>query len=165
MLEYKTEEWGYITLPNKMYELVKNSGDMVKTHTGYYTDAESEMLTILEYLNYGEKTNITEAMIEQIEKAVKDTTGMKLAIIDEEAPGISGNEFVSMFIKRVKQKIAVISYDGKTYRVDVYHPINKKETIFRDTLTLCRDFITSYGLVVRLPKGIKDNPSLVEMWF
>ena len=43
-------KWDYRTLPNKLYELVKNLGDMKQAGTGYYTDTESEMLTVLAYL-------------------------------------------------------------------------------------------------------------------
>ena len=39
MLSEKREEWSYITLPNKMYELVKNTGNMNKIRVGYFTDA------------------------------------------------------------------------------------------------------------------------------
>ena len=71
MLERKSNEWDYRTLPNKLLELVKTTGDMEQIGTGYYTDSESEMLIILAYLNYGERTNITESMIEQINQAIK----------------------------------------------------------------------------------------------
>ena len=71
MLERTLGPWDYRMMPNKMLELVKNVGNMEQESTGYYVDSESEMLTILAYLNYGEKTNITEGMIEQIEQAVK----------------------------------------------------------------------------------------------
>ena len=46
--------WDYRYLPNKMLELVKNLGDMKQAGTGYFSDKESEMLTVLAYLNYGE---------------------------------------------------------------------------------------------------------------
>lgn len=70
MLEQNVGPWDYRMLPNKMLELVKNVGNMEQEGTGYYADSESEMLTILAYLNYGETTNITEAMIEQINQAI-----------------------------------------------------------------------------------------------
>ena len=69
--DIESKPWDYRTLPNKMLELVKNVGDMQQEGTGYFTDSESEMLTILNYLNYGEKTNITDSMIEQIDVAIK----------------------------------------------------------------------------------------------
>ena len=53
--------------------------------TGYFTDSESEMLTILNYLNYGEKTNITDSMIEQIDLAIKTMEGRKLANRDDDS--------------------------------------------------------------------------------
>ncbi len=71
MLERTVGPWDYRMQPNKLLELVKNVGNMEQEGTGYYVDSESEMLTILAYLNYGEKTNITESMIAQIDQAVK----------------------------------------------------------------------------------------------
>lgn len=71
MLDRTVGPWDYRMQPNKMLELVKNVGNMEQEGTGYYVDSESEMLTILAYLNYGETTNITESMKEQIEEAVK----------------------------------------------------------------------------------------------
>ena len=52
---------------------------------GHFTDSESEMLTILNYLNYGEKTNITDSMIEQIDLAIKTMEGRKLANRDDDS--------------------------------------------------------------------------------
>ncbi len=71
MLERTLGPWDYRMQPNKLLELVKNVGNMEQEGTGYYVDSESEMLTILAYLNYGETTNITESMREQIDQAVK----------------------------------------------------------------------------------------------
>ncbi len=70
--------WDYRTLPNKTLELVKNVGDMRQEGTGYYADSESEMLTVLAYLDYGETTGTTEGMREQIDEAVKNMENMKL---------------------------------------------------------------------------------------
>lgn len=70
--------WDFRTLPNKTLELVKNMGNMRLEGTGYYTDSESEMLTVLGYLNYGETTGTTEAMREQIDEAVKNVENLKL---------------------------------------------------------------------------------------
>ena len=81
----EAKPWDYRTLPNKMLELVKNVGDMQQEGTGYFTDSESEMLTILNYLNYGEKTNITDSMIEQIDLAIKTMEGRKLANRDDDS--------------------------------------------------------------------------------
>lgn len=64
--DIESKPWDYRTLPNKMLELVKNVGDMQQEGTGYFTDSESEMLTILNYLNYGEKTNITDSMMNRL---------------------------------------------------------------------------------------------------
>ena len=77
--EIESKTWDYRTLPNKMLELVKNIGDMQQEGTGFFTDSESEMLTILNYLNYGEKTNITDSMIAQIELAIKNMEAKKLS--------------------------------------------------------------------------------------
>ena len=38
---------------------------------------------MLAYLNYGEKTNITDSMIEQIEQAIKETEDRKLSERDD----------------------------------------------------------------------------------
>lgn len=70
--------WDYRTLPNKMLELVKNVGDMKQDGTGYFADSESEMLTVLAYLNYGETTGTTESMREQINEAVRSLEERKL---------------------------------------------------------------------------------------
>ena len=79
------KHWDYRTLPNKMLELVKNVGDMQQEGTGYFTDSESEMLTILNYLNYGEKTNITDSMIEQIELEIRTMEARRLSSRDEDS--------------------------------------------------------------------------------
>ena len=84
MLEQTVGPWDYRMLPNKMLELVKNVGNMEQEGTGYYTDSESEMLTILAYLNYGEITNITESMREQIKQAVDNLEKQRLGGDDEE---------------------------------------------------------------------------------
>lgn len=83
--EIESKQWDYRTLPNKTFELVKNVGDMQQDGTGYFTDSESEMLTILNYLNYGEKTNITESMMEQIHVAIKTMEARKLVARDEDS--------------------------------------------------------------------------------
>ena len=66
-------------MPNKLLELVKNVGNMEQEGTGYFVDNEAEMLTILAYLNYGETTNITESMREQIDLAVETLEAKKLS--------------------------------------------------------------------------------------
>lgn len=82
--ENKTGEWDYRILPNKTFELVKNLGNMQQDGTGYFADSESEMLTVLAYLNYGEKTGITESMIEQIDEAVRTLSERKLKKREED---------------------------------------------------------------------------------
>ena len=79
MLERTVGPWDYRMMPNKMLELVKNVGNMEQEGTGYFVDSESEMLTILAYLNYDEKTNITEGMREQIDLAVKNLESRRLS--------------------------------------------------------------------------------------
>ena len=76
-------KFDYRTLPNKMLELVKNVGDMKQEGTGYFADSESEMLTVLAYLNYGETTGTTESMREQIDEAVKSLEERKLGERDD----------------------------------------------------------------------------------
>ena len=78
MLERTVGPWDYRMQPNKLLELVKNTGNMEQEGTGYFVDNESEMLTILAYLNYGETTNITESMREQIDQAVATLESKKL---------------------------------------------------------------------------------------
>lgn len=80
MLERTVGPWDYRMLPNKMLELVKNVGNMEQEGTGYYVESESEMLTILEYLNYNEITNMTESMREQIDRAVRELESRRLEI-------------------------------------------------------------------------------------
>ncbi len=79
MLERAIGPWDYRVMPNKMLELVKNVGNMEQEGTGYFVDNESEMLTILAYLNYRETTNITESMREQIDLAVENLEAQKLS--------------------------------------------------------------------------------------
>lgn len=83
MLERTVGPWDYRMMPNKMLELVKNVGNMEQEGTGYFVDNESEMLTILAYLNYGETTNTTESMREQIDQAVKKLEARRLASREE----------------------------------------------------------------------------------
>ena len=78
MLERTVGPWDYRMQTNKLLELVKNTGNMEQEGTGYFVDNESEMLTILAYLNYGETTNITESMREQIDQAVATLESKKL---------------------------------------------------------------------------------------
>lgn len=75
--------WDYRTLPNKMLELVKNMGNMKQEGTGYFADSESEMLTVLAYLNYGETTGTTESMREQIDEACKQLENRVLSERDD----------------------------------------------------------------------------------
>lgn len=77
-------KWDYRTLPNKSLELVKNTGDMHQEGTGYFTDSESEMITVLAYLNYGELTGTTESMREQIDLAVANMENNQLRARDDE---------------------------------------------------------------------------------
>lgn len=76
-------KWDYRTLPNKMLELVKNLGNMKQEGTGYFADSESEMLTVLAYLNYGETTGTTDSMREQIDEAVKQAENRELSERDD----------------------------------------------------------------------------------
>ncbi|MGN0153940.1 MAG: hypothetical protein ACI4A3_05775 [Lachnospiraceae bacterium] len=83
MLERTVGPWDYRMMPNKMLELVKNVGNMEQEGTGYFVDSESEMLTILAYLNYGETTNTTESMREQIDGAVAKLEARRLMERDD----------------------------------------------------------------------------------
>lgn len=96
MLERTIGPWDYRMMPNKMLELMKNVGNMEQEGTGYYVDSESEMLTILAYLNYGETTNITEGMMEQIDQAVKKLEARRLrkeGEYDEGGPKLGQEEY------------------------------------------------------------------------
>ena len=71
-------DWTYLPTPELLYELVKNiPGEMDKLHTGYFTDTETEIQTVLNYLNMGDSTGITDAMKEQITKAIDDMEATK----------------------------------------------------------------------------------------
>ena len=94
MLEQKSGPWDFRVLPNKMYELVKNLGEMKRQGTGYFTDTESEMITVLQYLNYGETTNTTESMREQIDEAVKNAENNSSLEKEEKFEGRIGEEFM-----------------------------------------------------------------------
>ena len=83
MLERIIGPWDYRMMPNKMLELVKNVGNMEQEGTGYFVDSESEMLTILAYLNYVETTNTTESMREQIDNAVEKLETRRLRMREE----------------------------------------------------------------------------------
>lgn len=83
MLDKRYGPWDYRMTPNKLLELVKNIGNMEQEGTGFYVDSESEMITILAYLNYGETTNTTEAMREQIDRAVAQLESRHLRMRDE----------------------------------------------------------------------------------
>lgn len=172
MLEYRSDEWGYRTLPNKMYELVKNSGDMHKTGTGYFTDAESEMLTILEYLNHGVKTNITESMIEQIEKAINDSLNMTL----EEASGYAYSKeeksdgeiplkfLIDSFVNVAKMEPCVVRYINENYAVHIETASGKKDMKYFTNLQQCREYALSNGYRVKYPKSSADSAEMLEVW-
>ncbi len=71
MLGQDTGDWEFRMLPNKLLELVKNVGNMEQKGTGFFLESESEMLTILNFLNYGDESNITESMKVQVLEAIK----------------------------------------------------------------------------------------------
>ncbi|MDE5965621.1 MAG: hypothetical protein K2G89_02145 [Lachnospiraceae bacterium] len=83
MLGIKSEDWEYRVLPNKLLELVKNVGNMEQKGTGLYMESESEMLTILNYLNYGDDTNITESMKNQVMKSIETVEDSQLSERDD----------------------------------------------------------------------------------
>ena len=168
MLEYVSEEWGYRTLPNKMYELVKNSGDMHKTGTGYFTDAESEMLTILEYLNHGVKTNITESMIEQIETAIKESLNMTLeqdsGYAFDEKKGITLQTFVNNLVNIAKTDVCIIRYYDEDYTVQIQTSREKKSLHYRSSIQECRDYAWNQGFRVKYTKSSADTDDILEVW-
>lgn len=169
-LEFKLQEWTYRTLPNKMYELVHSTGDMHKTGTGYLTDAESEMLTILNYLNFGEKTSITESMIAQIDKAIRDSEITSLHQDDGiriKRDHMPIMEFVEQMTDVAKTSVAVISYveagEVTDYIVDFYEPGKGKKTKHFDTLIESRKYIEELDLNVRMVSRTEDE-RILETW-
>lgn len=170
-LEFKMQEWSYRTLPNKMYELVHSTGDIHKIGTGYLTDAESEMLTILNYLNYGEKTGITESMIAQIDKAIRDSEITSLHGDDFKVKEQTGympvKDFVEQMITVVRIPVSVISYkeagEVTDYIVDYYAPGQPKKTKHFNTLIDSRKYVESKDLSVRMLNR-SDDISVIETW-
>ncbi len=169
-LEFKMQEWTYRTLPNKMYELVHNTGDLHKQGTGYLTDAESEMLTILNYLNFGEKTSITESMIAQIDKAIRDSaiTGLNQ---DENAlrkrKHMPVSEFVTQMTDVAKTNVGVVYFkeenDSVDYTVDYYEPQKEKISRHFSTLVDSRKYLEKLGCSVRMASRT-DDASVIETW-
>ncbi len=78
MLGVQSGDWEFRMLPNKLVELVKNKGNMEQEGTGFFLESEAEMLTIVNYLNFGDDTNITEAMKDQVTKAIAQMEARKL---------------------------------------------------------------------------------------
>lgn len=91
MLGQETGDWEFRMLPNKLLELVKNVGNMEQKGTGLFMESESEMLTILNFLNFGDETNITEAMKEQVLKAIENVENKQLEERDD-ADRYNGND-------------------------------------------------------------------------
>lgn len=161
----KLEDWTYITHPNKLYELVKNTGTMNKKRTGYFTDTESEMLTVLDYLNNGEKTNITDAMIKQVDEAIRNTSMSTINIdIDYWTMGMSTPLFAREYIDITKQNVAIIYYVDEVYTVKIYGTENRISTAYKKTLLECREYLKQFGFRVKYPKLEADTGELVEAW-
>lgn len=78
MLGVQRGDWESRMLPNKLVELVRNKGNMEQEGTGFFLESEAEMLTILNFLNFGDDTNITEAMKDQVMKAIAQMESTKL---------------------------------------------------------------------------------------
>ncbi len=78
MLGVQRGDWEAKMLPNKLVELVRNKGNMEQEGTGFFLESEAEMLTILNFLNFGDDTNITEAMKDQVMKAIAQMEAKKL---------------------------------------------------------------------------------------
>ena len=172
-LEFKMQEWSYRTLPNKMYELVHSTGDIHKIGTGYLTDAESEMLTILNYLNFGEKTGITESMIAQIDKAIRDSEITSLhgdkdkRTVVEQTKYMLVSEFVEQMTTVVHIPVSVISYkevgEVADYIVDYYVPDKPKKTKHFNTLIESRKYVETLDLSVRMSNR-SDDYAVIETW-
>lgn len=171
-LEFKMQEWSYRTLPNKMYELVHSTGDIHKIGTGYLTDAESEMLTILNYLNFGEKTGITESMIAQIDKAIRDSEitglhGETAGKNQQQTKYMPVMEFVEQMTTVVHIPVSVISYkeagEVTDYIVDYYAPGKDKQTKHFNTLIDSRKYVEELQCSVRM-SNYSDDYSVIETW-
>ena len=172
-LEFKMQEWSYRTLPNKMYELVRSTGDIHKKGTGYLTDAESEMLTILNYLNFGEKTSITESMIAQIDMAIRESEKnslheeQKKVHIKEQTTRMPVKEFVEEMLEVVGIPVSVTYYkeEGEIsdYIVEYYVPGQPKTKKHFNALIESRRYLESLGLSVRMPNKSED-PTVIETW-
>ena len=83
MLGQQSGAWEYRMLPNKLLELVTNVGNMEQQGTGLFMESESEMLTILNFLNYGDETNITESMKLQVLRAIEKVESKHLRERDD----------------------------------------------------------------------------------
>lgn len=83
MLGQEVGDWEFRMLPNKLLELVKNVGNMEQKGTGLFMESESEMLTILNFLNFGDETNITESMKGQVLKAIANVETKQLEERDD----------------------------------------------------------------------------------
>lgn len=169
MLEYKSKEWDYRVLPNKMYELVRNTGSMYKESTGYLTDAESEMLTVLQYLNDGEKTNITESMIEQINEAIRSSNFKPLFEEEVYTPYVVLMEkFIKNYVELVEAPIAILyvdAEDGEQHYLLVVRDQNGVVSQRRfDDLRNCRAAANESGFIVRLRRNAADPDKIVEAW-
>lgn len=169
-LEFKMQEWTYRTLPNKMYELVHNTGDLHKQGTGYLTDAESEMLTILNYLNFGEKTSITESMIAQIDKAIRDSAITGLGQEEDvfiKRTHMPVSEFVEQMTQVAGNCVGVVQFFEKNgvadYMVDYYSPKEDKVTKHFSTLIDSRKYLERLGCSVRMA-GRSEEASVIETW-
>lgn len=173
-LEFKMQEWTYRTLPNKMYELVHNTGDLNKKGTGYLTDAESEMLTILNYLNFNEKTGITESMIAQIDKAIRDSANDSLQSDDMGSGSLKSTvsrnhmpveDFVEQMNDVVKIPVGIVYYSEEDveYTVNFQEPDKEMRSLKFSTLIECRKYLETLGLSVRMANH-SDDRTLIETW-
>lgn len=83
MLGKQSGDWEYRMLPNKLLELVKNVGNMEQKGTGLFMESESEMITILNFLNFGDDSNITESMKDQVLEAISNVEDSHLEERDD----------------------------------------------------------------------------------
>ncbi len=171
-LEFKMQEWTYRTLPNKMYELVHSTGDINKQGTGYLTDAESEMLTILNYLNFGEKTGITESMIAQIDQAIRDSAitslhGDEGKVRMKQRKYMPVAEFVEQMTEVVKTPVGVVYFKGLEdtmgYTVIYYEPGKEPVAKKFQTILESRGYLEEAGCTVRMANRSEDE-EVIETW-
>ena len=123
------------------------------------------MLTILNYLNNGEKTNITESMLKQVDKAIRETiTDSIVPVVNTDSNKMSTSEFITDYVNMTGGMAALIYYYDEAYTIKQYYPGNRTTIITRGTLIDSRNYLKENGYKVRYLRTEKDNVDLIEAW-